>query len=74
MEGVGWCAPANVTVMDASKSVAVYVGVLLIVGLAMVLWGTFMPLGGGVAVLALGAAAVAAGLVLVGLRLAGPRS
>lgn len=62
---------ANVRLVDSSKSVKVYIGVLLSVGLVMVSWGALMPLGGGIAVLALGAAAVAAGLVLVGIRLAG---
>ncbi|WP_191906584.1 hypothetical protein [Microbacterium lushaniae] len=50
----------------------VYVWSLLLVGLALVAWGSAVLSSiGGVAILTLGAAAFAAGLVLVGLRLVG---
>lgn len=46
-----------------------YIATLLIGGLALVVFGTLMPLGGGTALLAVGAAAIGGGLVLGGVRL-----
>lgn len=46
-----------------------YVSALFLLGLAMTVFGTLMPLGGGSAVAAIGAAAIGAGLVLVGIRM-----
>lgn len=46
-----------------------YIATLLIGGSALIVFGTLMPLGGGTALLAIGAAAIGAGLVLGGLRL-----
>lgn len=46
-----------------------YLVTLFLVGLTLVVFGTLMPLGGGVALLAIGAASIGAGLVLSGIRL-----
>lgn len=46
-----------------------YIAMLLLIGLGLVVFGTLMPLGGGVALLAIGAAAIGAGLTLGGVRL-----
>lgn len=46
-----------------------YIAVLLVLGLAMTIFGTALPLGGGLVIAAVGTAAVGAGLVLVGIRL-----
>lgn len=46
-----------------------YIATLLVIGLGLVVFGTLMPLGGGVALLVIGAAAIGAGLTLGGIRL-----
>jgi hypothetical protein len=51
------------------QMVKAYIALLLVVGIAMTVWGTLMPLGGGSALVAVGAAGVGAGLVLIGVQL-----
>lgn len=59
--------------MNSSAAEKVYVGVLLVLGLGMVFWGSAVPGSvGGLAILALGASGVAAALALIGIRLTGP--
>lgn len=49
--------------------IKIYVALLLVVGLAMTVLGTLLPLGGGLTIAAIGAAAIGAGLVLVGIQM-----
>lgn len=46
-----------------------HIATLLLVGPAAVVFGTLLPLGGGAAFALIGAAAVGAGLVLIGVRM-----
>lgn len=63
---------ANVGAVNSSAASNVYVGVLLVVGLVMTVWGGAVPESiGGLAMLAIGAAGVAAALVLIGFRMMG---
>ncbi len=51
----------------------VYVALLLTVGLFMTVFGTLLPLGGGLTVAAVGVAAIGAGLTLVGVAIRSPK-
>lgn len=51
----------------------VYVALLLIVGLFMTIFGTLLPLGGGLTIAAIGVAATGAGLTLVGVAIRSPK-
>lgn len=57
--------------MQTSTPVTVYIATLFLVGLALAVWGTVMPLGGGSLIALIGVAAIGAALVLVGIRLMG---
>jgi len=46
-----------------------YITILLILGLAMTIFGILLPLGGGLVIAAVGTASIAAGLTLIGLEL-----
>jgi len=52
-----------------SPAVRIYTAILLVLGLAMTIFGYALPLGGGVLVMLVGVAAVAAGLALVGVHI-----
>jgi hypothetical protein len=49
-----------------------YIAILLIVGVAMAAFGILLPLGGGLIIAAIGTAAIAAGLTLIGVELRSP--
>jgi membrane protein implicated in regulation of membrane protease activity len=55
-----------------SFGVTLYITALLVIGLAMAIVGTLLALGGGTAVALIGAAAIGAGLVLIGVRMMRP--
>ncbi|MCR2784870.1 MULTISPECIES: hypothetical protein [unclassified Microbacterium] len=46
-----------------------YTAALVVIGLAMTILGTVLPLGGGTTIALIGAAALGAGLVLIGIRM-----
>ncbi|MCR2813220.1 hypothetical protein [Microbacterium sp. zg.Y1084] len=58
--------------MTTSTPVRTYIAALFLGGLALGVWGTILPLGGGTLIALIGAAAIGAALVLVGIRLMGP--
>ena len=55
--------------MNSSSAVTGYIAILLLVGLGMAIFGTLLPLGGGLTVALIGAASIGAGLVLIGERM-----
>jgi hypothetical protein len=55
--------------MHPSSGVTYYIAALLVVGLVLAVFGTLLPLGGGVTIMAIGAASTGAGLVLIGVRM-----
>jgi len=57
--------------MKSSSAVAGYIAILLLVGLGMAIFGTLLPLGGGLTVALIAAASIGAGLVLIGVRMMG---
>jgi len=52
-----------------SSAVTGYIAALVVIGLGMAVYGTLLPLGGGTTVALIGAAAIGAGLVLIGVRM-----
>jgi hypothetical protein len=54
---------------STSAAVSAYIALLLLGGLAMAVIGTLLPLGGGTTIMVIGAAAIGAGLVLMGIRM-----
>ncbi|WP_194398757.1 hypothetical protein [Microbacterium atlanticum] len=54
------------------SAVAIYIAALLLTGVAMAVFGTLLPLGGGSTVALVGAAAIGAALVLIGIRMMKP--
>ncbi|MFD4957188.1 hypothetical protein [Microbacterium sp. NPDC058389] len=56
-----------------SSAVTGYIAALLVIGLGMAIYGTLLPLGGGLTVAFIGAAAIGSGLVLIGVRMMQPR-
>lgn len=57
--------------MNSSFAVTGYISALILVGLGMAIFGTLLPLGGGLTVALIGAASIGAGLVLIGVRMMG---
>ncbi|MBW9110021.1 hypothetical protein JNB63_04365 [Microbacterium trichothecenolyticum] len=55
-----------------SSAVTIYIAALFLIGLAMAVFGTLLPLGGGSTVALVGAAAIGAALVLIGIRMMKP--
>ncbi|WP_136054633.1 hypothetical protein [Microbacterium sp. K24] len=56
--------------MNNSTALRLYVWALLAIGVVLTIWGSAVSASvGGLAMLALGAASVAAGLVLIGVRM-----
>ena len=55
-----------------SSAVTIYIAALSLVGLAMAVLGGLLPLGGGSTVALVGAAAIGAALVLIGIRMMKP--
>lgn len=53
----------------SSSGATAYIAILLVLGLAMAICGSILPLGGGTAIMVIGAAAIGAGLTLIGIRL-----
>ncbi|GAB3632690.1 hypothetical protein GCM10027421_20430 [Microbacterium shaanxiense] len=63
---------ATVEIVNSTAVANTYVGVLLVAGAVMTVWGSFTAASiGGLAILGFGAAAVAAALVLIGFRMMG---
>lgn len=52
-----------------SSGATAYIAILFVLGLAMAVFGFVLPLGGGTTIMVIGAAAIGAGLVLVGIRM-----
>jgi len=55
--------------VNTSTAVTGYIAALFLVGLGMAIVGTLLPLGGGITIMAIGAASIGSGLVLVGIRI-----
>ncbi|MFJ2543916.1 hypothetical protein [Microbacterium sp. NPDC087589] len=53
------------------RMLTLYISTLLVVGLAMTIFGTLLPLGGGLAIAGIGIASIGAALVLIGTVIAG---
>lgn len=57
--------------MNSSSAITGYIAALLLIGLGMAIFGTLLPLGGGLTVALVGAASIGAGLMLIGVRMMG---
>jgi len=57
--------------VTSATALTTYIAVLMVGGLAMLVFGVALPLGGGLVVALIGAAGLAAGFTLIGVRMMG---